>query len=96
MASEGLKVLREVLKIPTPQPSDPNYIRIVGIKKDAAISGVTARLKADENAFRKRKDDALADLYEQVSARLGKPLGRVIENVPVAAGDTPALLPPAG
>lgn len=85
VASKGLKTLEDVLDIPTPAQTDPNYIRIVGMKKDAAISGVTARLKADENAFRKRNSDALAELYEEMSKELGHRPGHFIDVTPSAS-----------
>lgn len=82
MASKSLKVMEEVLDIPTPVSTDPNYIRIIGMKKDAAVSGVTARLKADENAFRRRNTDALTELYEQVTNALGRRPGSLIDVTP--------------
>lgn len=87
VASKGLKVLEEVLDISTPVSTDPNYLRVVALKKDAAISGVTARLKADENAFRKRQSDALSDLYEQVGAVLGHRPGHFIEGTSVQVNE---------
>lgn len=82
VASKSLKVMEDVLDIPTPPSSDPNYVRIVSIKKDVAVSGVTARLKADENAFRKRQSDALAELYEQVGNAIGRRPGTLIDATP--------------
>jgi hypothetical protein len=76
--------MEEVLDMPTPASSDPNYIRVVGLKKDVAVSGVTARLKADENAFRKRESDALRELYEQVGKAIGHRPGLLLEHEPVA------------
>lgn len=77
-------MLEETLDTPTPVDGHPDRLRIMAMKKDAAISGVTARLKADENAFRRRNSDALAELYEQVTKGLGRRPGSLIDVTPVA------------
>lgn len=82
VASKSLRVMEEVLDVPVPVSTDPNYIRILSMKKDAAVSGVTARLKADENAFRRRNSDALTELYEKVTESLGRRPGSLIDVTP--------------
>ena len=78
VASKGLQVLEEVLNTPTPPQSDPNFARILSTKKDAAVSAVGARLKADENCFRHRQSNALDRLYAEMKAELAV---RTIEHV---------------
>lgn len=68
------------MDVATPGDSDPNYARILSIKKDAAINVITASLKADENCFRQRRTDALDRLYAAVQADINS-RGALIDNV---------------
>lgn len=67
---KALRVLGETLDVPTPDEDDDDYARVLSIKKDAAINVVTASLKADENCFRQRRNDALDRLYAAVEGAL--------------------------
>ena len=84
VTSKSLRTIEEILDIPTPPSTHENYIRVLTIKKDISVSGITAQLKADENAFRKRKSDALTELYEQVGKALGHRPGSMIDATPKA------------
>lgn len=66
LRTKALRVLGETLDVRTPNENDADYARVLSIKKDAAINIVSASLKADENCFRQRHNDALARLYAAV------------------------------
>lgn len=68
LRTKALRVLGETLDVRTPHEDDADYARVLSIKKDAAINVVSASLKADENCFRQRHNDALARLYAAVKA----------------------------
>lgn len=68
MRVKALRTLGETLDVPTPIGSDADYVRVLSIKKDAAVNIISASLKADENCFRQRQTDALARLYDAVEA----------------------------
>ena len=46
--------------------ADEDFVRILSIKKDAAVSVMNVTLKADENKFRARAADGLQRLLEAV------------------------------
>lgn len=80
IVSTGLAVLREIMDIPTPDAMDENYTKIVSIKKDAAVSAITAGLKADENRFRKRNSDVLAKMFLAIKGeKSSDPEGPLLE-----------------
>lgn len=68
------------MELPTPNEDDPNYARIVATKKDAAVNVVSASLKADENCFRQRRNDALDRLFAAVAAEVSARGGKLLEN----------------
>lgn len=70
LRGKALDILGETMDLPTPPEADPNYARIVSTKKDAAVNVVNASLKADENCFRQRRNDALDRLYAAVAAEV--------------------------
>lgn len=75
LVDTGLSVLEEVLEQPTPPLNHANYLKMLSIKKDAAVSVINAGLKADENRFRKRKNDVLGELLKQInSEKKGPPV----------------------
>lgn len=68
------------MDIPTPDAMDENYTKIVSIKKDAAVSAITAGLKADENRFRKRNSDVLAKMFLAIKGeKSSDPEGPLLE-----------------
>jgi hypothetical protein len=69
---KALRVLGEVMDIPTPYPDDENYARIISAKKDAAVNTMTISLKADENCLRQRHSDVLGRLAQSVEAELAR------------------------
>lgn len=68
LVAKALAKLDEILGIPLPAMSHDNFIRIMTSQKDAAVSVVNSGLKADENRFRKRENDVLEKLYQQMQA----------------------------
>lgn len=63
-----------------PAVTDPNYIRMLTIQKDASVAMIGSGLKADENRFRKRKNDILKNLFERIEAKQG---GTLLEHTPI-------------
>lgn len=78
LRTKALRVLGETLDVRTPHEDDADYARVLAIKKDAAINIVSASLKADENCFRQRHNDALSRLYAAVKAET--PVTLILEN----------------
>lgn len=62
----ALHTLENVMLTDTPHPEDEAFGRILSAKKDAAVSVLNAGLKADENRFRKHKNNILKDLFEKM------------------------------
>jgi len=65
--AKGLKKLDIILDYDLPPRSDDQFIRMMGIQKDACVALVNSGLKADENRFRKRATNVLKDLYERMA-----------------------------
>jgi hypothetical protein len=76
LVDSALTQLDEIMKIPTPEPSDDNYVRILSIKKEAAATVITSGLKADETRFRKRNVDVLGTIFAAIR-------GETVEGAPV-------------
>ena len=72
LVDTSLGALEEILQQPTPPLHNPLYAKMLSIKKDAAVSVINAGLKADENRFRKRKNDVLGILLDQIKADKGR------------------------
>jgi hypothetical protein len=71
LVDTSLSTLEDILAQPTPPLTHNNYMKMLTVKKDAAVSVITASLKADENRFRKRKNDVLAQLLHEVQKDKG-------------------------
>lgn len=64
-----------------PNKSDPNYIKMLSVKKDAASSIINAGLKADENRFRRENKDIIERLFDKIKKESRMVDGRVIHKV---------------
>lgn len=81
LRTKALVKLDEILSLPLPRSGDADHVRMASIQKDAANQIVTASLKADENCFRRRNNDALARLTATVAAELAKRTPLTIDNM---------------
>jgi hypothetical protein len=77
LRTKALIKLDEILSLPLPSQDEGDFMRMVSAQKDAATNIVSASLKADENCFRRRNNDALARLYATVENELAK-VGQII------------------
>ena len=59
---------KQILSLELPERSDPHYMRMVTAQKDLSVALFNTGLKADENRFRKRQTNILADLYARMLA----------------------------
>ena len=58
--------LQEVLELDIPHPGDPNYMKMISAKKDAAVAVVNLGLKANDATLRRRETDVLSRLLEAI------------------------------
>lgn len=59
----------EILGLPLPPIESPHFKNVLSAQQAAAGAVLTARLKADENYFRRRKQDVLDNLYAKLEKR---------------------------
>lgn len=62
----GLDTIIDILERDPPAPSAADFVKMLSIRKDAAVSIIGAGLKADENRFRRRHDDIMQRLFDLV------------------------------
>lgn len=62
----ALTTALDILEMDYLPPSHSDYMKQMTIKKDTAISIISAGLKADENRFRRRQNDVIARLFDAV------------------------------
>lgn len=95
LVNKALDTMAEVLNTELPATNSPDRLKVLSIKKDAAVSVLGAGLKADENRFRKRQSDVLGRLLDALRSEENT---RTIENatsVHLQDGPTYPSLPPA-
>lgn len=78
---KALKQIEIILDIPIPDSSDPNYVKTLSVKKDAAASIINAGLKADENRFRRENKDIIERLFDKIKKESRIVDGQVVHKV---------------
>lgn len=78
---KALKQIETILDEDMPNKSDPNYTKLLSVKKDAATSIINAGLKADENRFRRENKDIIERLFDKIKKESRIVDGQVIHKV---------------
>lgn len=79
----GVDAIVDILELAYLPTSHDDYFKQLALKKDAAVSIITAGLRADENRFRRRNQDILQQLWQRI--RADKKLAPAIDQFPTQA-----------